>query len=38
MIAKFQETFQLQERAKERNCKRVEGLLARVGALEAGGS
>jgi hypothetical protein len=37
MIAKFQETFELQEQAKDKNCRRVQGLLARVGALEKGG-
>jgi hypothetical protein len=36
MINKFQETFKLQEEAKEKNSERVRGLLERVRGLEQG--
>jgi hypothetical protein len=36
MINKFQETFNLQEEAKEKNSERVRGLLGRVRGLEQG--
>jgi hypothetical protein len=36
MINKFQETFKLQEQAKEKNSERVRGLLERVRGLEQG--
>jgi len=35
MVKAFKETFQLQEEARERNCKRVKGLLEDIRALEA---
>jgi hypothetical protein len=36
MVDKFQETFKLQEEAKENNSRRVRGLLHRVRTLEQG--